>query len=87
MTTIYEVYMPATSGPERVQTGVVISRHRTPEAAQRAIDLDLRRLRRQPGMQQSWHDYWIRAVDGDGRRRLTDAESARISFWPDWARR
>jgi len=58
--TTYEVYQPHTAGPEGINSAWVISRHRSPEAARRAIDAAQRRLRRQPGSERSWLDYRIR---------------------------
>lgn len=63
MATIYEVYEPHTHGPEGINSAWVISRHRTPEAAERAIEAELRRLRRQPGHERSWLQRAIRAKD------------------------
>ena len=50
-------------------SGTVVSRHRTVEAAQAAIDRAHAALRRQPGMRQSWYDWHIVRVDADGTRR------------------
>jgi hypothetical protein len=61
--TSYEVYQPHVPGPEGINSAWVISRHRSPEAAQRAMDRALRRLRRQPGNRNSWLDWRIRERD------------------------
>ena len=73
--TIYEVYQPHTSGPEGIHSAIMISRHRSPGAASRAIRRAGSRLRRQPGMAQSWYDWAIRARDQGGVRRLTETEA------------
>jgi len=46
-------------------SGTVISRHRTVEAAQAAIDRAHAALRRQPGAGQSWYDWHIVRVDAE----------------------
>lgn len=46
------------NGPRNPHTGVV-SRHRTPEAAQKSIDQANLRLRRQPGYATAWHPYAV----------------------------
>lgn len=78
--TTYEVYQPHTHGPEGLHSAITISRHRSPEAAQRAIVTALRRLRQQPGMDQSYYNWSVRARDtqtGDARH-LTEAEHTRM---------
>ena len=81
VTTTYEVYQPTVSGPERIMTGSALSRHRTPEAAQRAIRCANRRLQRQPGQANSWLDYHVRARDGatGHARALTPSEQDQLA--------
>lgn len=77
MATMYVVYQPNMSGPDALQSGETISRHRTVKAMVASERRAQRRIRRQPGGQNSWHDYHYAAEDdgpsGD-RRELTDAE-------------
>ena len=49
-------------------SGTVISRHRTVEAARAAINKAQAALRRQPGAGQSWYDWHIVRVDAGGTR-------------------
>jgi len=46
------------NGPNNPSTGLV-SRHRSVEAAQKAIDRANQRLRKLPGQHNSWHPYAI----------------------------
>ena len=57
-----------TSDPQWRNSGRVISRHRTVEAAEDAIDRANAKLRRQPGQFASWYDWHIVRVDTDGTR-------------------
>lgn len=74
MATTYVVYQPTMQGPEAINSGTTISRHRTPGAAARKIQESNLRLRRQAGQQSSWLDWHIAAEERGERRELTAAE-------------
>jgi hypothetical protein len=64
------------TGPEWLITASTVSRHKTPRAAQAAIDKAIRALRRVPGQSTAYLDWHIRAVEDGHRRPLTGTEWA-----------
>lgn len=68
----YFVVQPIMDGLDRWESATIISRHRTRAAASEARDKANRKLRRQPGMAQSWVDWHIipsSYVSADKRKR------------------
>lgn len=55
----FSVRQPITSDPNLDREGIVISRHRTADAAREFIERELRALRRQPGNQNSYVQRYI----------------------------
>lgn len=74
MTTAYAVVQP-----DSPSYGILISRHRSREAAEAAIARATRALRRQAGMQQSWLDWRIVALTGAARGRI-NRQTRRINL-------
>lgn len=64
MTNYYVIQPIMSKGqPDWAESATIISRHRTEDAAQSAIDKATRRLRRQDGMKNSWLDWHIVPAD------------------------
>jgi hypothetical protein len=69
MTRIYSVRTPLGNGPDRYTQGNEVSRHRTAEAAKKAISTADRRLQRNMGGGDSYHDRHACYSDDKGSTR------------------
>ena len=78
MKIVYLVIQPVGSSAELRLCGPIISRHRTPRAAALAISRENRALHSQPGMEQSWVERVIVAVDAGETRHLNAEESEEV---------